>query len=349
MNPSRRFLFYTVMVVGALAVTFAIGEVAVRAAGHEPWYSFNWYLGVLKEPIFHEPDPELGWIAKEGRYTMPPYDRDQEGPPIVITIWPGGMRATAEKRVPRSDRIVFIGGSFTQGFAVSDYETFPYRLQQQLQHTEVLNMGTAGYGTYQSLLRLQRYFDEGGVAPIYVVYGFMDDHEGRNVGAQYYLRALAMQSRRGGVAVPRCEMEAGEVVCHPPQSYMVWPGAGLSALIAFLQDRTAQLTMADRDGQRREVTEQLILRLARYVEEKGSKFMMMLLQIEPENRVRYLRFLQANGIEYVDCVDPKYGTPEMTVRGETHPNGKMHAVWTACVAPPLVRSALQHAARAGGA
>src|SRR5262249_12408647 len=71
---------------------------------------------------------------------------------------PHAAHPPSSVRVSRADpgapTALFIGCSFTQGWAISDQETFPWGVQEHFPAARVLNAGTAGYGTYQSLLGL---------------------------------------------------------------------------------------------------------------------------------------------------------------------------------------------------
>ncbi len=77
-----------------------------------------------------------------------------------MTILPDGRRRSAMNSVLRSGapKIVIVGGSFVQGWAVSDQDTFAWKLQDRFADYDVLNLGTAGYGTYQSLLLIEDLF-----------------------------------------------------------------------------------------------------------------------------------------------------------------------------------------------
>ena len=108
-------------------------------------------------PVLQEPDEVLGWRNKAGSVVWPGRGEDG-GKDIRMTFWADGLRATAP--APELDRphVVVIGCSYTQGWAVTDEETYPWRLQAEFPSHAFLNYGTAGYGTYQSLLALERYF-----------------------------------------------------------------------------------------------------------------------------------------------------------------------------------------------
>jgi len=233
--------------------------------------------------------------------------------------------------------VLFCGCSFTQGFAISDDETFAYKLQERRPDVEILNFGTAGYGTYQCLLRLRRYFDVGAPSPAVVAYGLFQDHEGRNVAAAYWLQALAMVSRRGFVRVPYCALDDnGGLDCRPPEaSYRAWPGTTSSALLTFLQGRYERFRTRHRFGQARAVTQKLLREMAELVRSRGATFLVVILHAGETNRRAYRDFLSAAKIDFVDCVDPRYDSPEMVVRGEVHPNGKMNTVWADCIEDPL--------------
>jgi hypothetical protein len=340
-STGRRRLFHVVMIALVVTGIAGGGELMARLAGYEPWETLNWYLDTIGEPVMNKEDPELGWLSTPGRYVMPSYDPAAQGTgdPVVTTIWPGGLRATAPARHPQDTQALFCGCSFTQGFAISDAETFAYKLQERLPEVEILNFGTAGYGTYQCLLRLRRYFDVGAPSPAVVAYGLFQDHEGRNVAAAYWLQSLARVSRRGFVRVPYCALDGdGGLDCRPPEaSYRAWPGTGSSALLTFLQGRYETFRTRTRHRQARAVTEALLRDMADLVRSRGAAFLVIILHAGEVNRRAYRDFLSAAKIDFVDCVDPRYDTPEMVVRGEVHPNGKMNTVWADCIEPSLRR------------
>jgi hypothetical protein len=170
-----------------------IAEIALRSSGHKPWKELD---GLLDMPTMHEPDPDLGWRSKEGRYVF-------GTTPIHMTFWPDHTRATAAAPVRADAAVVVLGCSFVQGWALSDEETFAWKLQERFTRARVHNFGTAGYGTTQSLLALERYIEErkrkhGAAAakgPLIVVYGFSDFHAGRSIAEASWLRSLARGSR----------------------------------------------------------------------------------------------------------------------------------------------------------
>ena len=82
-----------------------ICELGLRALGLEP--ARRRPIGHPEDPVVNEPDPELGWRSKEGRYLW--RANHAVRPPIQITHWSDGLRATAPERTNERRRIVVLG------------------------------------------------------------------------------------------------------------------------------------------------------------------------------------------------------------------------------------------------
>jgi hypothetical protein len=257
--------------------------------------------------------------------------------PIRMTFWDRGRRATAPAPPPSRPRIVVVGGSFTQGWAVSDAETFAWRLQREFPDFAVENFGTAGYGTYQSLLALEAELARAAPPVAAAVYGFADFHEKRNVAAPDWIRRLAQSADEAAARVPYATLDAaGGLVRHPPLGYPAWPLAHRSALVDLLQARGAELAGAPRSSQARPVTRRLLVEMQRRCDEGGVP---LLVAVLAQNRAyaarEYLRFLARSGIRAVDCTHPDASDPSMMVPGYGHPNARMNAHWATCAGDAL--------------
>lgn len=92
-------------------------------------------------------DPELGWCPRpDTSWLESDYD------------WAGSRIAhapLARTKAPGTRRVVAIGGSFTEGAEVAGTETWIAHLGRALP-VEIANLGVAGYGVGQALLRLRR-------------------------------------------------------------------------------------------------------------------------------------------------------------------------------------------------
>jgi hypothetical protein len=240
-------------------------------------------------------------------------------------------RSTGGRPGSGGGTVAIVGGSFTEGFAISDDETFAWKLQERFPGLRIRNYGHGGYGTYQSLLLLERVLSQR-PAPVMAVYGFYEGHEIRNVATADWLRMLSMMLRRHtSISVPYATLGGdGVIVRHPPESYPLWPLREYSAVVTFLQHGHARWLARRRTAERAAVTEQLLLEMKRACEANGTDFVVALLYMNAQNRTRYSELLRSHGVAFADCARPL--PPAYQVPGDGHPNQKLNAIWASCIA-----------------
>ncbi len=284
-------------------------------------------------PVLQEPDAGLGWRNKAGRVVWPGQGEDG-GKDIRMTFWADGLRATAPAPDLNRPHVLVIGCSYTQGWAVTDDETYAWRLQQEFPSYAVLNFGTAGYGTYQSLLALERYFAAGHPPPVMVIYGLIDHHEVRNVAPAAWLNALATASRAGPLSVPFVTVDSsGSLERHRRDGARTWPLRSRLTSVALLEDRLLEWRTQGRVEQGRTATEALLVELQRVVKAHNSRLVVAILESRDEPRVHYSAFMATQGIEAVDCTVPN--REELQVPGYNHPDRRINALWATCIAGRL--------------
>lgn len=331
-DPRQQRLLLGLTVCVSVVLGLVLAEILVRIVGNHP---------VLVEPRRHPgepttnlPDPVLGWRAKPGNYRYPGYT--PEAPPITLTIWPDGARATGPRLVPRDRRVVLIGDSFTQGWAVSDDETFGWKLQARLPAVEIVNLGTPGYNGVQALLRLEEHLNHRPQAPDVVVYGLNDDQERRNVAEATWLGVLAISPNREMIRLPYALLASdGRLVLHPPEGFPLWPLREHFALVALLENATFKLATRGRPAQQRAVTERLLERMDRVVATRGGRFLVALLAGPLELATHYADYTRSAGLAFVDCRLHGGAYGEFIVAGEGHPNGRAHTLWSECLGRAL--------------
>lgn len=313
----------------ALLASLSIAELGLRLTGHRPW---RLAAGELDEPVLHEPDPVLGWVNKPGTWEMPSR-APGGGPPSRVTFLPDGSRATAREETVAADRVLLVGCSVTMGFGLPDEDTFPWKLQTSHPNVRVVNYGTAAYGTYQSLLRLERELGKK-PPPRLVVYGFITQHEGRNVATYDWMRGLAQHSHRGHVAIPYVSLGPGRtLVRHPPAGFPRWPLDDRLVVVSLARDAIMRLVTRGRPQIAREATLRLIDEMNRLVAARGSKLVVALLLAEEPARGEYERFLDEHGIRSIDCAHAF--TDDFRIPGEGHPNGRLTSFWSQCISRNL--------------
>ncbi len=313
----------------AFVIALAAGELLARAVGLAPWQDAPLDP---REPTVLEHDPVLGWRAVPGVFTFPAHEPG--GQTIRMTNWPGGFRATAPTLEPGDRRILFLGCSFTEGWAISDDETYPWKIQEAFPEFRVLNLATAGYGTYQSLLALDAYYASGGTAEL-VVYGFLDFHAERNVAGPLWLKTLATAARRKHVWLPYASLdERGALVGHPPVHHPDWPLRTTLALVNQMQTVYARRHFGPAAAQAHDVTTRVIADMKQLAEDHHSRFLVAVLG-SPGATEPYETFFRSAGVERARCIEAL--TPDLIVPGDGHPNGVLTSRWADCIGKALRR------------
>jgi hypothetical protein len=324
----KKVSFYSIAFLLTLAILLAVSEVLLRVNGLGPRAHT---VRDAAEPTMHEPHPLLGWRSRPGDYVVPAWV--EGGDDIRCTFLPGGLRRTGPGGAPDSGAIVLVGGSYTEGWAISDPETMGWKLQERFPERPVLNWGTAGYGTYQCLLVLEEELPRL-VSPRVVVYGLIDHDEVRNVAPARWLASLQRFSRRGHAATPYATLDSdGRIVRHPPEAYLSLPLHEHLATVAFVERVVMDARTRGRDAQGAAVTRELLRQMRDVCTEEGATLVVALLRASAADQRRFRELARSEGIAFVDCVVPL--TDELRVPGEGHPNGRAHALWVDRLAPFL--------------
>ena len=321
-------LLTAAVALSSVVLAVALGEVVVRLAGREPW---TFHKKDAEEPTMHEPDAVLGWRNKPGKYVVPAYSK--KGTDVHLTFLEHGRRLTRARDAGSGREMVLVGGSFTQGWAISDRETFAWKLQRRYRSLNVLNYGTGGYGSYQSLLVLERELPRL-ASPALVLYGYIQHHELRNIGDDDWLKDLARYSQRGHASVPFVTWDQDRgLVRHAPEHFPTLPLREALATVNLISDGYVKLKARGRNAHQRFVTKQVILEMKKTSESFGAEFVTVLLKADGRAKANYARFFRKHGVRFADCVYPL--KPNMRVKGEGHPNGKMHSRWARCIAAEI--------------
>ena len=311
-----------VLVLIAVGANLAVGEATARLVGIRP-------ITPPLEPVrVADEDSLLGWVNRPGVYSS--WDTGY----VPMTFWPEGRRATRsspEEPGPANARVALVGGSFTQGFGVADERTFGWLLDTRFAGLAVDNYGTGGYGTYQSLLLLERLFQSAGFRPGLVVYGFAAFHGERNVGAYRHVVTLRTQVGRR-FSPPHVLSEQGAVVHKEPFYVEPWPLEDTSALISLIHLGQLSWTLRGREQQIELVTRHLLARMDQLARDNESRLLVAILDDQPRPEP-YTPFLQDQGIAFVNCTHPGYqDEPRLRLGRTRHPSHVLHAEWADCIA-----------------
>ncbi len=158
---------------------------------------------------FNSFDSELGWERQpnEIRHKSVKYINNGEKIKRQVTYSTDeyGSRICEIDRRKGNFSIATYGDSYCFGNEVNNQETFQHHLSQKL-GVHVSNYGVGGYGLGQTLLRLQRRFDNDPAD--YVIIALSDRHSIRQLGSIY--KHYFKRSNTWGVK-PRFELKNGEL------------------------------------------------------------------------------------------------------------------------------------------
>ena len=112
---------------------------------------------------------------------------DEENPHVLIRQWPNFFRASRALPLIKkaSLRVLVLGCSVTNGYGVTDQETFVWRLNELMPEIEFVNAGVGGYGALRSLYRL--YVDIPKQLYDLVIYVCLHDHCARDTRVCNYV------------------------------------------------------------------------------------------------------------------------------------------------------------------
>jgi hypothetical protein len=311
----------------ALCLAAGLAECGARVAGREPMR----HVGLKAERPYMRPHPALGWVHETGTFEIAGGR---------ATFWSDTSRATSSERPDEIRRpIILVGDSFTEGYGVHDDETFGWLLDARMPDRGVLNLGTAGYSTLQSLIMMEMLFDReeflhGVAEPDIVFYGFVDHHLARNVALPSWIRGLETHATGfgGPIQVPYALLEgAGGLQRFPPEAWPLVRWTKRSAFAALAVDAWMERRTRERTPQMDAVAFALMEEMEDLAQESGVAFGVAFL-FGSRALARHLdTSLRERGIAFLDCAprnptDPRFLDPETR-----HPTSLQHRLYAECL------------------
>ena len=310
--------FFTVILL------LLIIEISLRITGSSPRIIHDFSLS---EPITNISDENLGWSPKIGQHIFKPWSED--GKITKLTINNDKSRFTGNNNSQKK-KIIFIGGSLTQGWAVDDLETFSSFIQNKNKEYKISNFGVGGYGGFQSLLLLEKIFDKNKDIDL-VIYGYIPHHEVRNVAAGSWMYLLNFFSTRGFIKLPYASIDnENNLVRYKPIKYINLPFGSKSALIAKLEKRIMKIRSLQRENKKFDISKAIIKEMNKISSENNSQFKFLVLENLSEEKIKkYKKFLTKNDIDLINCPIPQ--GQKYVVKGEGHPSALGHKVISECI------------------
>jgi len=299
-------------------------EITLRITGSTPRIIHDFSLN---EPITNVPDKNLGWSPKVGQHIFKPWS--EEGKITKLTINKDKSRVSGGDNLQKK-RIIFIGGSVTQGWAVDDLETFSSFIQKRNKKYKISNFGVGAYGGFQSLLLLEKIFNNNKDIEL-VIYGYTPHHEVRNIAAGSWMYLLNFFSTRGFVNLPYASIDKkNNLVRNKPIKYINLPYGNKSALIAKLEKKIMKIKSLKREYKKFEISKAIIKEMNKISNENNSEFKLLILEnLSKEKINKYKEFLIKNSISLINCPMPQ--GEEYNVKNEGHPSPLGHKIASECI------------------
>ena len=310
--------FFTIILLLSLI------EILLRVTGSNPRTIHDF---ALDEPITNIQDEILGWSPKVGQHIFNPWSED--GIITKLTINKDKSRVTGNVNLNKK-KIIFIGGSVTQGWAVDDLETFTSFIQRKSKKYKISNFGVSGYGGFQSLLLLEEIFKNNKDIEL-VIYGYTPHHEVRNVAAGSWMYLLNFFSKRGFVKLPYASIDKeNNLVKNKPIKYINFPFGDKSALIAKLEKKVMKIKSLRREYNQFEISKAIINEMNKISNKNNSQFKFLILENLPKKKIeKYKEFLIKNNIALINCPMPQ--GKEYVVKNEGHPSALGHKITSECI------------------
>jgi len=337
--PQARFGLPTALVLFALSLIFALAlaEGALRLLGFQPWQPAGvWAPDVDPEhetPLMTRPHATRSWTNQPGTYRYAGYSAEVDS--ISVTINADESRSTGRSPPPSgAPALVFTGGSNTMGWAISDHETYPWKLQQRFPRNPVFNWGVPGYGSLQALLTLEEQLGQVDGRKI-AFYGLIGHHYNRNVLHKNWMRLFAAPGK--GRMPPYATLDAsGTLQRHPPGQWRPWPLKDRLAIVNAAENAAIRLLARRRGAQMVPVMHGLLQQMQRAASRHDAALVVVLLKLDPARADALEAFLANAGIRVLNCVPDDLG-PQYRVKGEGHPNDALNTLWAGCIAGYLER------------
>ncbi len=308
----------------SLLIVFIFLELILRFSGDKPTIND---LAREEDPVVYKKHNKLGWVHKPGEYLFQPWSK--EGKITKFTINEDGSRKIRNQS-ESNKKILFFGGSLTEGWAVGDEENFVNYFQNFNLNFKVFNFGVGGYGGFQSLL-LQEIVTKNLKGIDHIIYGFIDHHEVRNVASGSWLYLLNKYSNRGHVKIPFASLDSGNLTRNEPTEYFRLPLSSYSALISKIEKRVMKLKSYDREKNKFEISKLIIENMYSNSNNLDAKFTVVFLDVKQENLKNYKDFFYKKNINFVNC----QFNPDEIVLGESHPNALNHKIVAQCLSKNL--------------
>jgi hypothetical protein len=319
-------LYYFGTFILLIVVLCAGLEIILRSKGITP-LKINKEASVIKpEGKFYKEHKLLGFVHQPGEYSFTINSRFQ----FSSTHGELGFRVSKKINGKSGDnngvkpQVWIFGCSYTYGWLVNDYETFPWILQEKLRGYCVVNMGVVGYSTFQSFLLFQEMIAIT-KTPVIVILAYADFHDRRNTFTRARKRSWARLERVRPFNIPCLRINKYRILTfkYEKLQYNGFPFSKYLAVTRFFENKYNNYF--DNRLKSHDVTRLLMLQFHRACSQRDIEFVIAGLHNNEKTKIM-LEFCKQNGISSTDIsVERGPDHPEHTFYPyDEHPSPLAH-------------------------
>jgi hypothetical protein len=208
----------TLLLLSTIILLLFTVEIVLRLFDYHPFrYSTQKKAIAVDQQHMYKHDPQTGYIIKPGIYH---FNFLPDGKyPVTVSIDKNGSRFPLTGTLTHHPYFYFVGGSVCFGIGVTDTQVFSSVISQQT-HFGNQNQCVGGYGTLQSLIRLQRAAKNWTAdhKPTAIIYAMISHHAWRNVvNANWIIGLDHGNKREHGLQLPYARLDHKKhVKIYPP-------------------------------------------------------------------------------------------------------------------------------------
>jgi hypothetical protein len=202
-----------------------------------------------------------------------------------------------------------------------------WKLQQIFPEKRVLNYGVMAYGTYQSLLLLEKILPELRDTDI-VIYGFMVHHIDRNVAPAYWRASLNVHSKQM-VRIPYVTLSPeNRLIRHAPEPFAPWfAGRYLVAFRGLEVYLKTRAFMAGNNTEKHTIMQLLLLEMRDRCRASGCALIVAMLNAPQNVESLYTGFCRVNQIPVINFDLDSIKDKPLRNPKDGHPNETVNALW----------------------
>lgn len=323
----RNLIPKVALVFVSTAISLVLVEIGLRTAGYEP-RRVQVNVGF---DSWAAPDPEMGWVNSPGTW------QSSEAGHVPMSFERDGRRADPAGNKPaKLPKILVVGCSFTQGYGVTDDQTFSHLINEALPSAELLNFGTGAYGSYQSRLRVKHYFSSPHLETPLVIYGLFYSHHLRDLAPVPWIVSLTMKDGRYMVP-PNIRTRHDAIVESPGGPIDLWPLERQTATVALIHHGVLRVAHRVTPAMAEPVFRHGITEMKKAAVENNAALLIIGLTELPAADLAWLQGQRGEKqIDFVACEHPDFGKDsDLQVGGVGHPNLRLHRWWADCALKAL--------------